>query len=57
MPYIFVFQCYGSSNKKLMGVYLQKSVLIFFLTSLLPLTLYINAELILVGVGLNEHVA
>ena len=57
MLYLFVFQCYGSSKKKLMGVYLQKSVIILFLTSLLPLTLYINAELILVGVGLNEQVA
>merc|ERR1712038_459962 len=53
----FFSQSYGSKNRKKVGLYLQKAVLIFMLALIVCLTLNINMELLLRLLGQEHDVA
>jgi len=50
-------QIYGGENKKLMGTVLQRSLYIYTLVAILFISLYINAEFILISIGVPHETA
>ncbi|CAH1777052.1 unnamed protein product, partial [Owenia fusiformis] len=50
-------QAYGGTNKKMVGIYLQRSLVIIFLAAMLLVPLHLNAESLLRAIGQNHQVA
>ena len=52
----FCSQAHGAKNPRRVGVILQRSIVILFVVSLPILSLWLNAEKILLGLGQDERV-
>ena len=53
----FCSQAHGAHNPRRVGIILQRSIMILFILSMPVLSLWLNAEKILVGFGQDERVA